>query len=303
VNNSSLPLLTVIAGPTASGKTALSLLLAEKFNGEILSADARQFYRGMDIGTAKPTPDELARVRHHFVNSLEVEQPYTAGDFEREALECLQEVFQRKKRAFLVGGSGLFIKAVCEGLDEFPAVNQEIRDHLRELLAAEGIPALQARLQRLDPVFFSQVDKENPRRLLRALEVCMATGQPFSSFHHHQPRQRPFQILKIGLLPERQELYARIDQRVAGMMDSGLEEEARRFYPKRQLNALQTVGYTELFEYFDGKMNLEQAVGKIRQHTRNYAKRQITWFKKDPAIHWFQNGTMPEVVELMEQSI
>lgn len=276
--------LIVIGGATATGKTATAIEVARHFQAEILSADSRQFYREMSIGTAKPTHDELAQVPHHFINSLSVEDEYSVGDFEADALVLLQKLFEKKDIAVLVGGSGLFIRALCEGLDEFPEVPKAVTEAVEAKLKNEGINALQAELKTLDSAYYEQVDLSNPHRLIRALSVCRASGQPFSSFRTQQRKQRFFEPIYVLLELERPILYERINQRVDEMMRLGLLEEARQLYPKRHFNALQTVGYQELFDFFDNKCTLEEAVEKIKQNSRRYAKRQSTWFRKDP--HW-----------------
>ncbi|MBI5915699.1 MAG: tRNA (adenosine(37)-N6)-dimethylallyltransferase MiaA [Bacteroidetes bacterium] len=295
--------LLVIGGATATGKTALAVRLARHFGAEILSADSRQFYREMRIGTAKPTPAELASAPHHFINSLSVRQDYTVGDFERDALQLLDVLFQKTDVALLVGGSGLFVRAVCEGLDEFPDVPETGMRDLENLLETEGIEALQAELKQRDPAYFETVDLNNPHRLLRALSVCRASGMPFSGFRKNEKVARPFTPIYVLLDVEREVLYEKINHRVDDMMTNGLLEEVRQLYPQRALNALQTVGYQELFDYFDGKCTLEEAVEKIKQNSRRFAKRQSTWFRKDP--HWKQFG--PEdtalIVKYLEETI
>ena len=288
--------LIVIGGATATGKTATAIEVARHFQAEILSADSRQFYREMSIGTAKPTAEELAQVPHHFIDSLSVEDDYSVGDFESDALVLLQKLFEKKDVAVLVGGSGLFIRAVCEGLDEFPDVPKSVTEAVEAKLKNEGIVSLQAELKMLDPLYFEQVDLNNPHRLIRALSVCRASGQPFSSFRTQERKQRFFEPIYVLLELERPILYQRINQRVDEMMRLGLLEEARQLYPKRHLNALQTVGYQELFDFFDGNCTLEDAVEKIKQNSRRYAKRQSTWFRKDP--HW-QTFDPRNTVELL----
>ena len=269
-------LLIALGGPTAGGKTALAIELAREFGADIFSADARQFYRGMDIGTAKPSAEELAAVPHHFVDCLDIEQAYSVGDFEQDALAAL--AVYDKPLAFLVGGSGLFIRAVTEGLDSFPEVNPSYRQELQTW----SLEALQARLAELDPLYYAQVDRQNPQRLIRALEVCLSSGQPYSSFRQQAAKPRPFDSLKYALDWPKAELHQRINIRVDWMREQGLEAEARRLYPYRQLNALQTVGYKELFAFFEGQCSREEAFAQIAQNTRHYAKRQMTWFRKEP---------------------
>lgn len=276
--------LIVIGGATASGKTATAIAVAKHFGTVILSADSRQFYREMSIGTAKPDELELSQVEHYFINSISVHDEYTVGDFEKQAMSLLARLFDVHDVCVLVGGSGLFIRALCEGLDEFPDVPKSIVERLEEEFQKDGIAALQSSLKHADPKYYEQVDLYNPQRLIRALSVIRATGLPFSSFRTQTKKERFFEPVYILLEHERTALYNRINQRVDEMMRSGLLEEARRLFPLRRLNALQTVGYQELFDHFDGKCSLEEAVEKIKQNSRRYAKRQITWFRK--AEHW-----------------
>jgi tRNA dimethylallyltransferase len=272
--------LYVIGGATATGKTALAIKMALEKGTEILSADSRQFYREMTIGTAKPTPEELDKVKHHFIDSLSVTQAYSVGDFEREALAVLTNLFQHSDSAILVGGSGLFLDALCHGLDVFPEICAETREKVAFLEKNGGLPALQARLQDLDPIHFEKIDRQNPARLRRALEVCVESGLPYSAFLNRGQARRAFRIERILLEMPRPELYARINARVDEMIERGLEEEVKRLLPFRHENALRTVGYDEFFEYFDGKTSRSEAIEKIKQHSRNYAKRQATWFRK-----------------------
>jgi tRNA dimethylallyltransferase len=289
--------LVVIGGATATGKTALSIEVARHFNTEILSADSRQFYHEMTIGVAKPSPEELAAVPHHFINSLTISQEYSAGDYEHEALRLLEALFEKHDIVLLAGGSGLFIRALCEGLDSFPEVPESIKKEVEKLFSEGGIPALQAEVLRLDPVWYARADVQNPQRLMRALSVCRASGQPFSSFQQQVKPLRPFKPVYILLQMERPLLYEKINRRVESMMEAGLLEEARSLFPHRHLNALQTVGYQELFRYLEGKISLADAVGLIKQNSRRYAKRQETWFRKDP--HWraFRTGEVVEVID------
>lgn len=272
--------LIVIGGATATGKTALAIWLAQQLGTEILSADSRQFYRGMDIGTAKPGLPERAGIPHHFIDSLDVGDAYSVGDFERDALQTLETIFRTRNTAILTGGSGLFIQAVCEGLDVFPEVTETARKQVAEGAEQGGIPWLQAMLRDQDPVYYSQVDVNNPARLRRALEVCLSAGTPYSDFLKKEKPQRAFQPIYVLLDLPRETLYRRIDERVDAMVRAGLEEEARALLPYRRLPALQTVGYAEWFDYLDGRTDRQTAIDKIKQHTRNYAKRQATWFRK-----------------------
>ncbi len=284
--------LIVIAGPTASGKTAFAIEMAKRLGTVILSADSRQFYKEMRIGTAAPTPEELLQVKHYFIHNISVEEKYDVADYERDALQLLDALFETHENVILAGGSGLFIDAVCNGIDEMPDVQPEVREKVENLLKKGGIDALSDEVQRLDPEYFAIVDKRNPRRLQRALEVCYQTGKPFSSFRSGNAVRRDFAICKYALLWERQQLIERIDKRVDLMMEQGLLEEAKRLYPKRHLNALNTVGYKELFAYFDGKCSLAEAVEQIKIHTHQYAKRQMTWLRRDGGYRWVRPNEM-----------
>lgn len=279
--------LLVICGPTASGKTSLGIDLAQYFDADIISCDSRQFFKEMSIGTAKPNATELAAATHHFINSLSIEDFYTIGDFERDAIQFLEEYFQNQDIAIMVGGSGMYIKAVCEGIDEYPEVDLNIRTALNQLFKKEGIEPLQTELKKLDPQYYNRVDLNNQQRLIRALEICKSTGQPFSSFQQKNTVQRPFTTIKIGINWERPKLYQRINQRVDIMLEEGLEQEAKQLYPKRNLNALQTVGYQEFFDFFSGQITKDKAIELIKRNTRRYAKRQMTWFRKDQELKWF----------------
>lgn len=278
--------LIVVAGPTASGKTSYSIQLAQKLGTVILSADSRQFYKEMSIGTAAPTEDELRQVKHYFVHHISIEDNYDVADYERDAISLLNQLFKQYESVILTGGSGLFIDAVCNGIDPMPDVEPEIREKVENLLREGGLKAMQEEVQRLDPEYFALVDQQNPRRLQRCLEICYQTGNTFTSFRQRQTVQRDFEIEKYALLWNREELIRRIDLRVDLMMKQGLLDEARSLYPKRQLNALNTVGYKELFDYFDGKCTLEETVEQIKIHTRQYAKRQMTWLRKDNSYQW-----------------
>lgn len=278
--------LIVIAGATASGKTGLAVQLAQHIDTEVISADSRQFYREMHIGTARPTAEEMQGVPHHFVGHIGVEQAYSAGQFERDALELLTELFTKYNVVIMAGGSGLYINAVCHGIDEFEAIPAAVRSGLNEALATNGLAPLLEELKNADPAYHNEVDRNNPRRIVRALEVIRHTGQPYSSFRKQTRKKRPFSYHKLGLHWEREALYARINQRVDAMLAHGLEAEARSLYGKKHLSALQTVGYSELFQYLDEQCSLPEAVEKIKQNTRRYAKRQGTWFRKDTEIQW-----------------
>lgn len=281
--------LITVVGPTAIGKTRLGILLAEHFDTEVLSADSRQFFREMKIGTAVPTEEELARARHHFIQSRSVFEDYNVGAFEQDAMELLEEKFRTRDVMVMVGGSGLYVDAVLNGLDEFPEVDPSIRAKLIELLDREGLEPLQEKLRKLDPESFQRIDIQNRQRVIRALEIREGTGKPFSSFWRNQRKERSFRSIKIGLRADRKLIYQRINERVDQMMEEGLLEEARNLYPHRELNALQTVGYKELFAHFDGDLTLEEAVSEIKKNTRRFAKRQGTWFRKDEDITWFDH--------------
>ena len=278
--------LIVIAGPTASGKTAAAIRLAQHFNTVILSADSRQFYREMSVGTAKPDTEELAAVQHYFINSHSIQQRFSVGDFEKQALALLDELFRVHEVVVLVGGSGLYIKALCEGFDDIPQADEGIREQLNKELEQTGITALQDELKTVDPVYYDEVDIDNPQRIIRALEVFRSTGEPFSSYRKAAISERPFECIKIALDLPRDVLYDRINTRVDTMVSQGLIDEARALLPFRHLNALNTVGYTELFDHFDGKTDLAMAISLIKQNTRRFAKRQLTWFRKDKDILW-----------------
>jgi tRNA dimethylallyltransferase len=276
--------LIVICGPTAVGKTAIAIQVAKHFHTEIISADSRQFYREMSIGTAKPTKDELAMAKHHFINNLSINDTYTAGDYEKEALKTLDKIFETLDTAVMVGGSGLFIRAVCEGFDDFKAneIAEETTMKIKEMPLAE----MQAEVARLDPEYYEKVDRHNPRRLQRALEVIYSTGRKYSEQRKGERAQRNFNIIKIGLELPREQLYERINHRVDEMLKAGLWEEATALYPYRNLQPLQTVGYQEVFDSIDGKLTQAETIENIKQNTRRYAKRQMTWFKKDKEIKW-----------------
>ena len=279
--------LEIILGPTGVGKTAYAISRALECGSPVISCDSRQIYREMRIGTAVPSDEELSAVKHYFIREIPVTQNYTAGIYEVQALELIDRLFaQGHETLVMCGGSMLYIDALCYGLDDFPEVPMQLREHLVECLRDEGVDTLAAQLRELDPVTYEEIDLTNGRRVIRALEVCLYTGKPFSSFKTRRFKERNFEIRKIGLERPREELYGRLDARVLQMMEDGLEEEARSLLPYRDLTALQTVGYRELFEYFDGKTNLDEAVRRIQVNTRHYAKRQLTWWRRDPSIAW-----------------
>ena len=292
--------LVVIVGPTGSGKTDLSVGVAEHFSAPIISTDSRQFYRGMAIGTAQPSREQMARVEHHLVDCLDVNEEFNCGAYERVALERLEELFKKHDTVVAVGGSGLYIKALCEGMDDLPDAEPALREELLKRLETEGLESLVEQLRELDEVYYNEVDRCNPQRVLRAVEVCLATGQPYSSLRKGGTKQRDFEIVKIGIDYPREELYDRINRRVDIMMNEGLEDEARAMLPHRHLNALQTVGFSELFDYFDGTISKEEAVELIKRNSRRYAKRQMTWFRRDKGIMWFEKPTPDEVIAYLE---
>jgi tRNA dimethylallyltransferase len=295
--------LIVIGGATASGKTALAIQLAQHFNTAILSADSRQFYREMSIGTAKPTVDELALVQHHFINNLSIEDDYSVGEFEEQALAVLDKIFQEKNVAIMVGGTGLYIRAVCEGLDDFPEVPLSIRAHFEAIFEKEGIEVLQKMLQEVDNEYFTQVDIHNAPRLIRALSVWKVSGKPFSSFRKGGKATRNFEPIYLNLDVPRDVLYTRINKRVDDMIAAGLIAEAKNLIDFKAKNALMTVGYSELFDHFEGTLTLPEAIDKIKQHTRNYAKRQMTWFRKDP--HWerFAPDNLDDIINFLQKKM
>lgn len=293
--------LIVVVGPTAVGKTAMAIQLARHFNTEILSADSRQFYTEMSIGTAKPSEEELGLAKHHFINSHSIVTEYSAGDYERDALTLLEKLFEHHDYVIMVGGSGLFVRAVCEGLDDLPRAPAEVREQLNRLHEEEGIGVLQEKLRSLDPVYYESADIQNPQRVIRALEVIEATGLPFSSFHRRIHEKRSFDVLTIGLNMDRARLYERINQRVDGMMAQGLLAEVKALQDFRNKPALLTVGYAELFAYLDGEIALDEAIDRIKQNSRRYAKRQITWFKKYGNTEWFAPAEWEQVVRFAEK--
>lgn len=295
--------LIVIAGPTAVGKTDASIQIAQQLGTEIFSSDSRQFYREMEIGTAKPSIEELQRAKHHFINSRSISEDYSVGDFERECIDQLDAYFTNQSIAILTGGTGLYIKAICEGLDDFPDTDPSIRATLNLLKEEKGIEALQAELQEKDPTYFAEADIQNPHRIIRALEIIRSTGKTFSSFRQKNYKQRIFKPIYIALNLERSVLYQRINQRVDLMVENGLVEEARNLFPEREKNALQTVGYRELFEHFENKHSLEEAIELIKRNTRRYAKRQVTWFKNSGSYNFFQPKDINEIVEFIKSQI
>ena len=289
--------LVVLTGPTGVGKTELSLRLAEALGSPILNCDSRQIFREMSIGTAAPTPEQLSRVRHYFIATKSIHEPYSAAKFEIEALTLLNTLFSSHETLLMTGGSMMYIDAVCKGIDDMPDVDPQVRAELAALYQEQGLAHILKELQRLDPIYFDQVDKKNHKRVIHGLELCRMTGLPFSSFRKDKAKVRPFNIVKICLNRDRQELYNRIDQRVDEMMAQGLEAEARNLYPFKALNALNTVGYKEMFAWFDGKCTLEEATQTLKYNTHQYARKQLTWFRKDSGYHWFH----PDDVDIIEK--
>lgn len=278
--------LIVILGPTGVGKTELSLEIAQHLECPIISSDSRQIYKGLTIGTDAPTEEQLQRVKHYFVSKLSIEEYFSASQFEDEAIELLSTLHKTHNAVVMSGGSMMYIDAVCKGIDYLPTIDKTLRKELMELYEREGIDPIRMQLKMRDPLFYDQVDLKNPKRVMHALEVCIMTGKPYSSFRTESVKRRPFEMVRIGLMRPREELYARINARVDQMIERGLVEEARSFYPHKHLNSLNTVGYKELFMHFDGDCTLEFAIDKIKQHSRNYARKQLSWFNRSDDIHW-----------------
>ena len=294
--------LFVLLGPTAVGKTELSLKIAEALGSPILNADSRQLYRDIPIGTAAPTAEQMQRVRHYFVGTLGLEEYYSAAAYEQQVMELLPTLFGETPAVLLSGGSMLYIDAVCRGIDDIPTVEEETRTLLRQRLAEEGLGRLCAELRLLDPEYYRKADLHNTQRIVHALEICYQTGRPYSSFLSQQTKQRPFRIIKIGLQRPREELFSRINQRALKMLENGFEQEARRVYPLRHLNSLNTVGYKEMFRYISGEWSLPQAIEKIQRNTRVYAKKQMTWFQRDADINWFRPDEEKEILDFVKQN-
>ncbi len=295
--------LIVLIGPTGVGKTELSLSLAERFHTSIVSADSRQLYADLPIGTAAPTPAQQARVSHHFVGTLQLTDYYSAAQYETDVLKKLDELFQETDVVVLTGGSMMYVDAVCKGIDDIPTVDAETRELMLRRYEEEGLDALCAELKLLDPEYYRMVDLKNPKRVIHALEICYMTGKTYTSFRTRSCKERPFRIIKIGLTRDREELYARINQRVDEMMKEGLLEEARRVYPFKHLNSLNTVGYKELFQYMDGAWTLDFAIEKIKQNSRIYSRKQMTWFKRDTEILWFHPDRQEEIMNNLNNLI
>lgn len=296
--------LVVLLGPTGVGKTALSFRVAKHLNTPIISCDSRQFYRGLEIGTAAPTKEQLEQIKHHFIGILDVTDYYNAAQFEADVLNLLQNnIFKQSPNALMVGGSMMYIDAVCKGIDDIPTVDESVRIDLLQRFEKEGLDSLRMQLKMLDPEYYSEVDLKNHKRVIHALEICLMSGKTYTSFRTKQAKKRPFNIIKIGLNRPREELYERINFRVDEMIKQGLEEEARKFYPYKHLNSLNTVGYKELFEYFDGNWDYDFAVNMIKQDSRRYARKQLSWFNRDAEIKWFHPNNEEEIISFIDEKI
>ena len=293
--------LIVITGPTAVGKTDLCMEIAGRFDIPIINADSRQLFRELRIGTASPTPEQLAKVRHYFVGTLNIGDYYSASMYEQDVMTLLGQLFKTSDYALLSGGSMMYIDAVCNGIDDIPTVDEKTRTLMKRRLAEEGLEKLVEELRRIDPEHYEVVDRQNPRRVVHALEICHMTGQTYTSFRKAEKKQRPFEIIKIGLNREREELYNRINRRVDSMMEQGLLKEAEEMRPYRQANALNTVGYKELFSYFDGIWELDEAVERIKGNTRRYARKQLTWFKRDQQMKWFHPDEQEQIMKYISE--
>ena len=290
----------VVAGPTGIGKTRTGLALAKDYNSVIVSADSRQIYREIPIGTAAPTPEEQAEIPHFLVGTRSVFDYYNAFEFEQDALRCVQEAFVDKDVVFMVGGSMMYLDAFCNGIDELPTVDPQLRKDLMARFSEEGLASLRMQLKQLDPEFYKQVDLKNAKRVIHALEICLMTGRPYSSLRTQPKKKRPFQIIRVGLHMDRALLYERIDLRVEQMLAKGLEEEARSLWPHRDLNALNTVGYKELFAYFEGEYGLDRALELIQRNSRRYARKQLSWFRRDVSIQWFHPSDLSALLTYIE---
>lgn len=288
--------LIVVIGPTGVGKTSLCLSLAEHFNTPIINADSRQMFREIPIGTAAPTKSEQQIIKHYFVGNLSINDYYSASKYENDVISLLETLFNDKSKIVMSGGSMMYVDAVCNGIDDIPTVKPQIRELLKQRYENEGLEPISSELEQLDPEYYALVDKKNPKRVIHALEICLSTGKTYSSFRSNTIKERPFNIIKIGLIREREELYSRIDQRVDKMIESGLIDEAKNVYPYKHLNALNTVGYKEIFEYFDGNMALDEAISKIKFNTHKYCRKQLTWFKRDENIRWFHPDNIEEII-------
>ena len=291
--------LVVITGPTGVGKSDTAVWLARELNAEIISADSRQLYRDIPIGTAAPTAEQMAEVKHHFVGTLSLEEYYSAAQFEDDVMQLLPQLFARSPYVVMCGGSMMYVDAVCKGIDNIPTISDEIRHEVVERFERDGAEAMREELRRLDPVYYNQVDLKNHKRVIHAVEICLQAGRPYSELRTNSVKQRPFRIVKIGLNLPREQLFERINRRVEKMIEAGLVDEARRFYPQRHLNSLNTVGYKELFAWMDGTMDYDTAVARIQKNTRVYAKKQLTWYAKDTDMHWFAPSDHQEILKLV----
>ena len=289
--------LIVIVGPTGVGKTALCLEVAERLGTFIINADSRQIFSDIPIGTAAPTAEEQKRVKHFFVGKLHINDYYNASMFENDVIELLDKLFGEKDNIIMSGGSMMYVDAVCNGIDDIPSVNENIRQQVKSLYETDGLDIIKEKLKKLDPEYFEIVDKNNPKRVIHALEICLSTGKTYTSFRTNTKKERSFRIIKIGLNRDRDELYSRIDKRVDLMIENGLMEEAQQMYPYKELNSLNTVGYKELFNYFDGNCTLDEAIFKIKSNTHKYCRKQLTWFKRDKDIHWFNPDNVEEIIK------
>lgn len=291
--------LVVITGPTGVGKSDTAVWLARELNAEIISADSRQLYRDIPIGTAAPTAEQMAEVKHHFVGTLSLEEYYSAAQFEDDVMQLLPQLFARSPYVVMCGGSMMYVDAVCKGIDNIPTISDEIRREVVERFERDGAEAMREELRRLDPVYYNQVDLKNHKRVIHAVEICLQAGRPYSELRTNSVKQRPFRIMKIGLNLPREQLFDRINRRVEKMIEAGLVDEARRFYPQRHLNSLNTVGYKELFAWMEGTMDYDTAVARIQKNTRVYAKKQLTWYAKDTDMHWFAPSDHQEILKLV----
>ncbi len=295
--------LIVIVGPTGIGKTKISIQVAKHFNTEIISADSRQIFKELKIGTAAPTPQELDAAKHHNIGTHSITDYYSAWEFEQDALRLSEQLFKKYDQLVLTGGSMMYIDAVCKGIDELPTIDQDLRDQLKTEYEKEGIETIRRQLKQLDPEFYDQVDLMNHKRVIHAIEICLMTGKPYSTLRTNTVKKRPFNMIKIGLEMERSEIYDRINKRVDQMIETGLINEAKQFYKHKELNSLNTVGYKELFASFDGEYNEDKAIELIKRNSRRYAKKQLTWFKRNQDIKWFHPNQLPKIINYIEESM